>query len=492
MEGQNHHGKTFLLGTVLTGSDGWKIPPLPLTLLPSRFCGMKTLGIILAVLLVIVALLGVGLQMFLTKGLTTALNQGVFPAVKSMYGLDMSITNASINLFGGTVELDGFAVRNLEGYEEPYLLTFDKCLLEVEMISLLKRDPVVIKLVDAKGATLVVEQNKKQLFNVKELADALKPVESKKAPSTSAPQQEPTSQQPSPAPQPAPSAAPKAKQVPVHIRRIAVDALVKYTDSGKNKTYDMNLRLTGSDLFTVPAKGQPNSLLVLRGSLSHDKKSFVTDLNAILEPLTHPQSPSFNATGSILGVDAGFLGDLLKKNKMQSSSFSIKPSIICSKGNLKGSRIDLILNNLKIYGTEIGDTTLKLPLNGTLQQPVLDLTGALQSLFSEQGVKIGKAIGMRELKKQLKIDTNAAPHDMVVSGLTNNVKEVKESPALQQLIQQVIPGEPSTNTAATNPAIGEAVGNILLEQLDKNVKGPEGNDAVKESLKSLGNSLFGK
>lgn len=453
---------------------------------------MKPLRIILVVLLVIVLLLGGGLQMFLTKGLTTALNQSVFPVVKSMYGLDMSVENASVNLFKGAAELDGFAVRNLEGYEEPYLLTFDKCLLEVEMMSLLKRDPVVIKLVDAKGATLVIEQNKKQLFNVKELADALKPVESKKAPSISAPQEKPAPQQPSPAPQPAPSAKPQTKQIPVHIRRIAVDALVKYTDSGRNKTYDLNLRLTGSDLFTVPAKGQPNSLLVLRGSLAHNKNSFVTDLNAILEPLTNPQSPSFNATGSILDIDAGFLGDLLKKNKMQSRSFSINPSITCTKGKLKGSHIDLILNDLKMHGAKIGDTTLKLPLNGTLQQPTLDLTGALQSLFSEQGVNIGKALGMQELKKQLKVDASAAPREMIVGGLSNNVKEFAESPALQQLIQQVTPGSQPTNSAVTNQTLGEAVSDALSEQLDKNVKGFEGDDAVKQSLKSLGNSLFGK
>ena len=442
---------------------------------------MKTPGIILAVLLVIVALLGVGLQMFLTKGLTTALNQNVFPAVKSMYGLEMSITNASVNLLKGSAELNGFAVRNLKGYEEPYLLTFDKCRLEVEIMSLLKRDPVVIKLAEAKGATLVVERNKAQLFNVKELADSLKQVESKGAPA-SEPQQKP-----------APSAEPvKTKPVPVHIRRIAVDSLVKYTDSGRNKTYDLNLRLTGSDLFTVPAEGQPNSLLVLRGALSHDKNSFATDLNAILEPLTNPQSPSFNATGGILDIDAGLLGDLLKNNNMQSRSFSIKPSITCAKGNLKGSRIDLVLNDLSIHGTKIGDTALKLPLNGTLQQPTLDLTGALRSLFSEQGVNIGKALGLKELKKQLGVNANATSREMVVGGLSNNVKEVAESPALQQLIQQVTPGSQPTNSAVTNQTLGESVGNALAEQLGQNVKELDSNDEVKQSLKSLGNSLFGK
>ena len=460
---------------------------------------MKTLGIILAVLLVIVALLGVGLQMFLTKGLTTALNQRVFPVVKSMYGLDMSITNASVNLLKGTAELDGFAVRNLKGYEEPYLLTFDKCLLEVEMMSLLKRDPVVIKLAEAKGATLVIERNKNELFNIKELADALKPVESAGTPAPKAPQQTSAPQQQTSAPQQQPSTKPAAAQpkpIPVHIRRIAIESMVKYVDSKRNKEYDLSLRLTGSDLFTVPAEGQPNSLLVLRGSLPHKKDNFATDLNAILEPLTDPENPTFKATGSILDIDAAFLGNLLKKNDIESRSFSIKPSITCSKGQLKGSRIDLTLNDLKIYGTEIGDTTLKLPLNGTLKNPVLDLTGALQSLFSEQSVKIGKAIGMRELKKQLGkqlgVDTNAAPREMLVGGLTNNVKEIADSPALQQLIGQVVPGAQPTNAAVTNKSLGESVGEALSEQLGKNVKELEGNDAVKQSLKSLGNSLFGK
>ena len=216
---------------------------------------MKIFGTVLAVLLLIVVLLGVGLQMFLTKGLTSALNQRVFPAVKSTYGLDMSITNASVNLLKGTAELAGFTVRNLKGYAEPCLLTFDKCLLEVEMMSLLKRDPVVIKLAEAKGATLVIEQNKEQMINVKELADKLKPVKRAPAPANQTPAQTASST--------VPSAKPASKPVPVQIRRIAVDVLVKCVNIEYIGNADLKLRLTGSDLFTVPAAGQPNSLIIL-------------------------------------------------------------------------------------------------------------------------------------------------------------------------------------------------------------------------------------
>ncbi len=428
---------------------------------------MKILRIIFLVLLVIVALLGFGLQTFLNKGITTALNQTVFPTVKSMYGLDMSIENASINLLKGSAELQGFAVRNLKGYEEPMLLTFDQCRLDIEMMSLIKRDPIVIKLAEAKGATLVVERNKEKKYNVKELADALKPIESADEPSE--PKSEPV------------PAREKSEPIPVHIRRIAIDATVVYADSKRDRKFPLNLRLTGSDLFTVPAEGQPDSLIVLRGSLADDENAFTTDLNAIVEPLVNPAKPSFNATGSVLDIDAEFLKELLDKNDMASGPFSIKPSITCKNGRLKGSRIDLILTDLKIYGAEIGDTTLKLPLSGTLKKPVIDLTAALQSLFSEQSVNILKTIGLKELGLQ--------PEETLTQNLTNNVSEIAESPALQELIQQIVPGAQSTNTTTTNPPISKTLSDVLFEQLEKNVKEVETNDT--DSLKGLINSLFG-
>lgn len=432
---------------------------------------MKILSIILAVLLTLVVLLGIGLQIFLTKGLTRALNQGVFPSIRSMYGLEMSITNASVNLIKGDAVVQGLSVRNLKGYEEPMLLTFDTCRLDLDMKSLLKRDPVVIKLVEAKGAVLTVERNQERKFNVKELADALKPVESAAAP-TKKPAETKT-QEPTPA-------AKKADPIPVHIRRLAIDVTVVYADPRHDRRLPLNLRLTGSDLFTIPAEGHPDSLLVLRGSLAHDEDAYVTDINAIIKPLTDPANPSFNATGSILDIDADFLKNLLEKNEMSSGPFSIKPSITCEKGKLDGSQIDLSLTDFKIYGSSIGETTLTLPLSGTLKKPVVNLTGALQTLFSEQSFNILKAVGLKEAG----ITATDDKGDMLMQGLTNSVEEIADSPELQKLIQQVIPGTNKT-ASTTNAPIKETLGNVLFEQLEKNVKEVEGNEAIRNTLKSL-------
>lgn len=454
---------------------------------PGTFARMKTLGTILIVLLVIVALLGVGLQLFLTKGLTSALNKGVFPAVKAMYGLEMSITNASVNIVKGTAELQGFSVRNLKGYEEPYLMTFDKCLLDVDMMSLLRRDPIIIDRAEANGTVLVVERNQNRTFNVKELADALKPIESAEKPET-APADEPAPAEET-APEPAPAEEPAATPnvVPVHIRRIAADIRVLYADTRRDREYPLDLSLKATDLFTIPSASQPDSLIVLRGSLADDNNSFVTDLSATLKPLTAPSSPTFNASGSILDIDADFLEEVLNKNDMESGPFSIKPAIICKQGKLDGSDIDLIIKDLKIYNAEIGETKLTLPITGTIQRPWIDLSGAFGSLFSDQALSISKTIGLHELKKELGINEGDTPQQTLMNQLTNRVEEIEASPALQELIQQVVPGAQPTNSTATNKPIKKVLGDVLIEQLDQNVKEIEGNEAVKGLIRGFFN-----
>ncbi|MBM4152102.1 MAG: hypothetical protein FJ220_01090 [Kiritimatiellaceae bacterium] len=437
---------------------------------------MKKTGLLISILILILALLVAGLQWFLTRGLTTVLNEQVFPSIKTSYGLDISITNASVNLFTGSANLNGLTVKNLPGYTEPVILAVDTCRFDVELRSLIKRNPLVIQQIEARGATLIPERNQYKRFNVKELADA---IQSKQR------QYKPASEPASDA-QPAPATSPK-KPIPLHIRQIIVETLVKYIDSGRKQTCELNLRLTGRDLFSIPSSEQPDTLLVLRGTLAHNQNAFTTDLSAMIDPLVDPKKPSFNANGSILDIDASFLSDLLSKNKMESSSFSIKPSITCKKGEINGSYLDVVLKQLKVHGTDIGDTTFKLPVNGTLDQPSFDLTGALQSLFSEKSLSIAKLTGLNELRKQLGAKTNATPRDMLVNALTNNAKEFSKSPALQKLMGQVRPEitPVDTNSIATNTPPSETPNEIPSDA-------PTNNPTITESIQNIGNSLFGK
>ncbi len=406
---------------------------------------MKTFTILLIILVVVVGLIGFGLQTFLTKGLTAALNNTVLPVVKSEYGLDVSITNAAINLLRGRVEVEGLAIRNLPGYKNPMLLTADSFRLKFELLSFIKRAPIVIRSAKATGVMLTVERNAQQNINIRELVEKFQTAEK--------PDQQTLEELAAELPpeERIPLAVAGATgQFPIHIRRVFIEGTVVYSDAGMKSEYPIDLRLTGSDLFTVPAADQPDSLLVLRGSLHNDLASFTTDLNAIVSPLIDPARPSFNATGSILNIDAVFLQELLTENDMASGPFSIRPSIVCKQSQLRGSHIDLVLTGLNIYGAEIGDTTLPLPLKGTLQQPGVELTGALQALFSAQSVNIIKTIGLKELSNRT--------------------------------------ADPASTNLPSNPTLSD----VLIEQLGKKVNEIGENQDIQDSIRQLGDSLFGK
>ncbi len=326
--------------------------------------------------------------------------------------------------------LEGFAIRNIKNFKEINVLSSDRCQLHVEMRSLIWRKPLVIRHIEATGVMLVIERNSQRELNIQTFINALKSIESAEAPSIQIPQQKP-------AIRPAPAKSTPRKPFPVHLRHLAVNGLLRYVDSKRDKTYDLSLRLTASNLFTIPAQDQPDSLLVLRGALLKNKNTFVTDLNAVIKPLTDPNNPTFNAIGSILDIDIDFLNDLLQKNDMESRSFSINPSIICTQGRLDGSLINLTLNDLAIHKTEIGDTALNLPLNGTLSKPSIDLTDALQTFFSDQAIKIGQTIIQRKLKKGLGIDTNATPSDLLINGLMDRVNELKGNTAAKKTLKNL-------------------------------------------------------
>jgi hypothetical protein len=230
----------------------------------------------------------------------------------------------------------------------------------------------------------------------------------------------------------------------------------------------------------------------MRGSLAKDENAFVTDLNAILEPLTDPANPSFTASGSLLELDAQFLQDLLEKNDMKSGPISITPTLNCNRGILSNSSLDLLLKDFSFHGNLIGDTTVSLPVSGSLTQPSIDLTGAIQSLFSSQTLQIGKTLGLDALAKELGMEEAKSTSDLLTGALTNQIDDVKGGDALQQLIEQVVPGAQTPEAAATNPPLGETAGEALFEQLEGRIKELEGNEDVKQTLKDLGKSLFGK
>lgn len=410
----------------------------------------KILIIVFVALIILLVIAGFGLQLFLTRGLPVTLNNVVFPAIRAEYGLDMRISDASVNLIRGTVSLNNLNVRNLDGYEKPFVLVLDECVLDVEMRSLLRRNPIIVREVRATGAELTVERNRQGEINLQELAKRLELID---------PDRDPDAPVPTPAP-PRPPEEDPVPPPPIHLRRIELHTLLTYVDAALDRPYTLELTLSGTDLFTVPDPQQPDTRFSLRGALVDDRASFVTDLNLLLSPLVDPDNPTFTADGSILDIRADLLGDLLQRNQMDSPSFSIRPSITCREGNLLGSTIQLVLNDLSLYGTAIGDTRIALPVRGTIHQPSIDLTGALQSLFNEQAAAIGRAIGQRHLQKEIQ-------------------KRTGDSDVINAVIQQLLPGRDTDKDVKEKPPEADEA----EQDQEKEVPTPE--EELKEGLRQL-------
>ena len=119
---------------------------------------------------------------------------------------------------------------------------------------------------------------------------------------------------------------------------------------------------------------------------------------------------------------------------------------------LDGSSINVQLRNLKVYDSKIGDTTLSIPVQGPLMAPTIDLTGVLQSLFSENAGNLLNAL------------------------IQKNVKPEKKK---------------SDEKPDGKPAKDASVSDVLVDKLGGSVKEIDGNEDLKKSLRELGNSLFG-
>ncbi len=409
---------------------------------------MNAKPILLIVLVLVLILLGFGAQIFLTRGLTSVLNETVFPKLKAQYGLDAGIENAEVHLLKGQAVVTGLTVMNPTNYVKPVLLSAERCTVRIEWKSLLKRNPIVVKQVLISGAELTVERNKEHDINVRDLSDILRHPPKTKAPDGVA----------QPAPQesrPAAAASKKSKPVSVQFLRIEADGTLLYTDRVLKNKYPLRFELAGNNLFTVPQQGQPSTLITLRGSLADDPSVFETDLSAFIEPLTDLENPTFNATGSIKNIDPKLIEKLLRKNDLKSGPFSVHPSVACREGRLDGSSVDLMLTSLEYQNTKIGDTTLHVPVAGTLQNRTYDLTTALQSLFSNNAGNILKAL----MKKE--VSPKKSPSD-----------KPQDSPAAE-------------------PQADESASDLLVDKLGKSVKEIDDNPELKKSLRELSNSLFG-
>jgi hypothetical protein len=257
------------------------------------------------------------------------------------------------------------------------------------------------------------------------------------------------------------------------------------------------LELAGTGLTTQRDPATPWGDVAVTGSLGNDRRSFITDLRLHLAPLTDLAAPSFDLTGKVLEIDPRILEEMYDTLGIRTAPFGFNPSFHCRAGRFENSSLALELSNIELEEKlsahlggmgSIGSLRFAVPVYGTLQEPVVDVQGALMSSLGGNARSLLGAFLKGSVAKQIeKVDTREEIADAAVDELGRHVEEIAESETAKKILKDLAGGTPSA-TNAPPPVSSDTVVDLLGEQ----VKEIGENEALKNDLKDLGRRLFGR
>lgn len=505
---------------------------------------MKKSFKVLIYLFALGAVILLGLHLFLQFGLTKTLREVVLPQLKADYGIDAKVGRLSINLPNGMLYLEDIEVRNPEGFLLENVASIGRVAVQVDLFSLLGKEPIIINRIEVESALLNVIRNKEGEFNLDSLQAALPPPPEPvletgtQPPPEKVPEvgNEPT------LPQPRPEVAQAEPLREIIIQSLSCRAKVRYVDFRLDQLdIVLDLGLSGSNLSNLRDPAAKWGELSLMGSLGNRRTSFVTDLNAQVAPLVNPETPSFDLGGKVMEIDPRLLDEAYDKLGIRSAPFGLEPFLHCRAGEFQDSSVVLELRDIVLEDkladrlggmASIGSLRFPVPIEGSLQAPSVNMQSALTTavggnahtlvssflsgmLEQEAGVtnvvsddltdtavavlaakvdEIGESETVQKVLKDLAngaaFDTNSpAPinADLLVDVLSEQVDEVGESETVQKALKDLANGAASdTNSPA--PVNTDLLIDVLGEQVDEIGE----NEALKEDLKSLGKWIFGK
>ncbi|VGO20735.1 AsmA family protein [Pontiella sulfatireligans] len=422
---------------------------------------MKTMFKVLVSVFALGIVILVGLHLFLQYGLTKAMREVVLPRIEEETGIAATVGGLSLNAAAGEMHLKDVAVKNPEGFLLENLASIERINIEVDVLSLLKPGPMLVKNVEVENAIVNVIRNKDGEINLNKLQEGLpqpEPVPPVQRPSPRpgkpAPERVPVPERPVPG-RPMPPPLEPEPLPELLINALQCSATVRYVDFKLNQLdIALDLSLIGKNISTLQAANAPWGELAVIGSLGDRRTSFVTDLRLKLAPVTDMEKPSFDLTGKILEIDPGIMDEIYSRMGIRTAPFGLDPQFFCRGGRFEGSAVALSLTDIRFedklakrFGGlgSIGSLRFTVPVEGTLQEPVIDIQQALYS-----------AIG------------GNAPNllDSILRGVAG--KELGSDKAPETL--------------------GEAAVEMLGEQVDEIRE----NEEFKDDLNTLGKWLFGK
>ena len=453
---------------------------------------IKVFGLVLALGLVILTVLHV----VMLYGLTQAMREVVLPRLKVETGLDAEVGRLSINMAAGKLFLNDISIRNPEGFLLENLASIERIEVEVDIKSLFRQKPLIVKNIEVENALINVIRNKDGEINF----NRLKERESVASPSESGPVPEfgrrPTKHLPTPG-RPAPVEAPKPLPE-LLFERMLCGATIRYLDFALDEL-DISLRL---EVKTVDfsTRSEPDAkwgAARIIGWLEDDHTSYVTDLSLRLAPIRDPEIWSFDLIGRVMEIDPRSLESLYKRAGIRTAPFGIELQFFCRENRFVESQLGISLNEVeleeklshKLGGMgSIEQLELTIPVGGTLGHPEVDFKQALRSAIGNNAGSLFDAWIRGQVKKQA---GPAGRQPTVIAAamdaLTKEVPEIGESVIVKKILKDLADGTPSaTNQSA--PISSDMIIDLLAEQVDE----IGDNEELKKELKHFGKWLFGE
>jgi hypothetical protein len=354
-------------------------------------------------------LLVLALHLFLSVRLNRLLREAVFPLVAQAYGVQVQADDASLNLLGGSMKLRGLAVANPPGFPEPSVVSVHATEADLDLLAL-ARGVIQVSRARTDRAQVVVTHDRENRFNVVELQRRVKDNATRRESGVDRP----------PAP-PSAGIAPRRRAPPsvprVLLRDFSADVTLTYVDhfvAAEPLSLAFQTRLEADNVATYDTGSPFWGGFALKGHLADDPRAFVTDLRGRVAPLTDPARPSFDLNGQIAAVDWQRLRPLLRKTEVECDSADVRVRLVCRRGTFvtPDSVLMATLRNArptgklarKVKGWPLPrDVTVAVPVQGELDDPKLDLQGALLRSILES--LAGNVDG---LMKALNVDQRAA------------------------------------------------------------------------------------
>ena len=301
----------------------------------------KIVVIVLVVLLAVI----VGLQMFLSYGLTSSFRKWVFPIAKERFNLDVTMDHITVNLFAGAMTIHGLQVANPAGFSEPDLVSVRQFGLDIGLISLFRGGIADIQKVSIKDACMIIVRNQKGQINIQEVIKEIQKGtsgEHQAAVPEGADEIETSG-----------SDTEEKKLPDMKIQDMNVNTLINYIDyhfSEEPVKLGVEIHLLLKHIANYGNEDELSGTVNLQGKFSADKKEGKFNLDGRIAPVVDPTRMSFIITGTMQPIDLTVFQPFAEKYGMKAGLVSGTVNLLCDKGDFdpEKSEINLTFNQVQL------------------------------------------------------------------------------------------------------------------------------------------------